>query len=115
MIARRVAAVALLALLAGCATQEELTIETVASGDFRLTVGVRHLVCDSEPILQAREVDGAIELRARRATNRCGTEQRLTEFELDFSEPLPGRQIIITQPAGVTVCPVAELVTVTCN
>ena len=112
---RRVVEAALVVLLAGCATQEELTIETVSAGDFRLTVGVRHLVCDSEPILQAREVDGAIELRARRATNSCGTDEQLTEFELDFSEPLPGRQVIVTQPDGVTTCPVAELVTVICD
>ena len=101
--------------LVGCATQEELVIETVSAGDFRLTVGVRHRICDSEPILQVREDDGVIELRARRATNSCTTDEELTEFEIDFSAPLPGREVRVTQPEGVTSCPVAELVTVTCD
>ena len=117
MIIRRLALTALLAAtgLAGCATQEELVIETVSAGDFRLTVGVRHRICDSEPILQVREQDGAIELRARRATNSCTTDEDVTEFEIDFSELLPGREVRVTQPEGVTTCPVAELVTVTCD
>ncbi len=109
------AGVVMLLGLSACADTQELVVETVSAGDFRLTVGVRHLVCDSEPILQVREEDGEILLRARRATRNCTAEERLTEFELDFSEPLAERTVRVTQPEGVTTCPVAELVTVICD
>ncbi len=120
MIRRRrlvpVAGIAVALLASSCATQEEIRIESLDAGEFRLTVTVGpHAVCDGEAILQAREADGALELRARRAVKSCDDAGVFTDFELDFSAPVPGRTVKITQPEGVTHCPEAETLTVICE